>query len=118
MRKAVSFVLPFVIAMACSHADAKKPLKFWNLTSDTITELYAQAPGGSAWSANLCLADADHSVDADERLNLPDLAPGTYDVRVVDKAGRHCLFHNVAVKGDGPYAFSIAEDQRKGCTAK
>jgi hypothetical protein len=104
------------VASGQAFAEAGKTLKFWNLTADTITELYAQPAGKNAWSANLCLSDPDKSVDPDERLSLPGFAPGTYDVRIVDKGGRQCLFHNVAVRADGPYAFSIAEDQMKGCT--
>jgi hypothetical protein len=55
-------------------------------------------------------------VEADERLSLPGLAAGTYDLRVTDKGGRRCLFHNVVIRADGPYAFSISEAQMKSCS--
>jgi hypothetical protein len=62
-----------------------------------------------------CDNDPDKSVDADERLSLVDVAPGTYDVSLKDKTGRSCKVANVEVKAGGPYAFSIEEEQLKGC---
>ena len=105
------------VASGQGAAQTGKALKFWNLTADTITELYAQPAGQAGWSANLCLSDPDHAVDPDERLSLRGVNDGTYNVRVVDKDGRRCLFHKIAVQAGKPYAFSIGEAQMKGCEA-
>lgn len=103
------------VASGQGLAQTAKPLKFWNLTADTITELYTQPVGQAGWAGNLCLSDPDHAVDPDERLSLPGVAAGTYNVRVVDKGGRRCLFHKIVLQAGKPYAFSIAEAQMKGC---
>jgi hypothetical protein len=92
-------------------------LKFWNLTGATVTQLYVAPAGTGKWSENLCLDDPDHAVDADERLSFHGIAAGTYDVRVVDSNKRSCLFHHVQIKAQGPYAFSVSEDQMKACSA-
>jgi len=105
------------VASGQGLAQTGKALKFWNLTADTITELYTQPAGQAGWSGNLCLSDPDHAVDPDERLNLPGVVPGTYNVRVLDKGGRRCLFHKIDVQAGKPYAFSISESQMKGCEA-
>ena len=77
----------------------------------------AGEPAGTAqFSTNLCLSDPDHAVDPDERLSLVEVEGGTYDVRVVDSGKRMCLFHAVTLKSQGPYAFSISEQQMKTCT--
>jgi hypothetical protein len=120
MRK--SFFPRILVVFAClvagqAFAETKKVLKFWNLTSDTITELYAQEIGKTKWSPNLCMADPDHTVDPDERLSLPGFVAGTYNVRLLDKSGRACLLRNIVVRSEGPYAFSIAEEQMKSCAS-
>jgi hypothetical protein len=102
------------------HATAEqgKPLKFWNLTATTITELYLSQPSTQAWTANLCLSDPDHTVDPDERLSLKGITGGTYDIRVVDSSKRACLFHGVTLKAQGPYALAVSEEQMKDCKDK
>ena len=55
-------------------------------------------------------------MDPDERLALNGIEGGTYDVRVVDKDKRKCLFRSVTLRDQGPYAFSISEEQMKKCT--
>jgi hypothetical protein len=90
-------------------------MKFWNLTANTITELSLAPPGSNKWGPNQCLNDSDKSVDADERLVLKDVEPGTYDVRLKDKTGRICVVKNVEVKSGSAYAFSIEEGDLKGC---
>jgi hypothetical protein len=101
-----------VLVTAAAHANTKKTLRFWNLAATTITELYVAAPGTGKWSPNLCLDDQDHSVDPDERLSLGGTESGTYDVRVVDEDKRKCLFSSVALRAQGPYAFSVSEDEK------
>ncbi len=106
--------IPLVFMWDFSAA-APKVLKFWNLTAVTITELSLATAGGGAWSGNLCLSDPDHVVDPDERLDLVGISAGVYDVRIRDADKRACVFHDVALKAEGPYAFSLSEDQMKHC---
>ena len=105
-----------IVVAAAAQAQAAKTLRFWNLTAATITELYVAPAGTQSWSANLCLSDPDHNVEADERLNLPGVSPGTFDVRVVDAERRMCTLKGVTLKADGAYAFSISESEMKGCS--
>jgi hypothetical protein len=106
-----------VMAVASPALADDHDMKFWNLTANTVNELYMAPAGTSDWSANQCLNDAeDKTVEADERLELKGIPAGRYDVRIGDEKGRKCLIKNVAVKGTGKYAFSIAEKEMKGCT--
>jgi hypothetical protein len=94
-----------------------RDMKFWNLTAETVNELFLAPAGSSDWSPNQCLNDVeDKTVEADERLALKGIPAGRYDVRIADVKGRKCLIRNVAVKSTGKYAFSIAEKDMKGCT--
>lgn len=96
-------------------AEQPKPLKFWNLTAITITELYLAPAGTQSWSTNLCLSDPDHAVDPDERLILRGVPSGVYDVRVLDSSKRACLFHGLTLKAQGPYAMAVSEQEMKNC---
>ena len=96
-------------------ASAAERMRFWNLTANTVTELYLAPAGTENWGANQTKNDPDGSVDHDERLTLKGVAPGRYDVKLVDNKGRHCLVRNVEVQGGKPYAFSISEKDLTSC---
>jgi len=104
------------LSIACLTAAAADKMRFWNLTSSELNELYLAPAGTGQWGPNQCLNDNDKSVEADERLDLKDVAPGHYDVKLGDVHGRHCLVKNVEVKAGGKYAFSIAEKELTDCT--
>jgi hypothetical protein len=104
------------LVIADATASAAERLRFWNLTTATISELYLAPVGTTAWSANQCLNDRDGTVDSDERLTITGIAPGTYDVKLVDKKGRICRLSNVKVEAGRPYAFSIADRDLTDCT--
>ncbi len=108
---------PAVIALLCAATPclAAGPLRFWNLTSVTITRLQLAPAGTQAWGANQTANDPDGAVDADERLKLSGVQPGRYDVRLTDKSGRTCLVRNVNVAADGAYAFSISDQDLRDC---
>ena len=114
-RRSLVSSLAVLLALAASSAGAADKLRFWNLTSSTIVELYLAKAGTNQWGANQCVNDKYKAVDADERLNLMDIVPGRYDVKLVEKSGRRCLVRDVEVKAGGPYAFSIAEGDMKDC---
>ncbi|WP_294534204.1 hypothetical protein [uncultured Rhodoblastus sp.] len=92
----------------------EKPTRFWNLTAWTITDLRLAPAGTEKFGPNLCLADKDGAVDADERLKIPGLATGQYDARVVFKNRRACRAKNLSVI-DGQ-VFEIAEKDLVDCS--
>lgn len=115
-RIAVLFVLS--TAALPAGAQAAQTLKFWNLTTETVSELKLAQPGTDKWGRNQTLNDKDKTVEPDERLKLSDVAPGTWDVSLKTKKGRSCVFRNVTLSGTEAYAFSINEDELKGCARK
>jgi hypothetical protein len=97
-------------------AQAAEQMQFWNLTANTIDQLYLAPAGTTNWGPNQCLNDEDKTVEADERLALEDVKPGKYDVKLHDVKGRSCQVKDVEVKAGGKYAFSIDEKQLTDCT--
>ncbi len=103
------------LALSGSVQAAEQRLTFWNLTSDTVTNLVMAPAGTNTFGPNQCANDRDGSVDHDERLRLTGIQPGRYDVRLTQKRGRVCTVQGVEVKGEGRYAFSLADDDLKDC---
>ena len=75
---------------------AEKPAQFWNLTSSTVTSLRLSHAGSGAFGDNVAAGDAD-GVDHDERVKIPNLASGQYDLELKFKNGRVCFVRHVAV---------------------
>src|ERR1700756_5069561 len=96
-RFAIGFGLLVLFASVADAADPK-PMRFWNLTSQTVVDFRAAPPGTAAWGANQCANDRDGAVDHDERLRISGLAPGRYDVKLTFKNGRVCTVRNVEMK--------------------
>jgi hypothetical protein len=87
--------------------------RFWNLTGETITQLYLAPAGTSDWGPNQCLNDRDGSVDFDERLRVTGVSTGRYDIRFTDKTGRRCIVKNVMVAIGA--VFAIDKDMSDHC---
>ena len=94
---------------------AERPIRFWNLTRHTITELYLAPAGSVNWGQNQCKNDRDGTVDADERLRISDTPPGVYDAKLVDVTKRTCIVRNV--KLEAGEIFSIEEKELTSCTS-
>lgn len=103
-----------VFALAAGPALAKD-LAFWNQTTHEFSSVKLAPPGTGKWGAEQTDNDDDHAISADERLKITGIAPGTYDVQLIDKKGRVCVVRNVAVVGTGKVAFAIAEKQLTDC---
>ncbi len=104
-----------VLVLSGGVQAAEQRLTFWNLTSDTITNLVMAPASTDGFGPNQCANDRDGSVDHDERLRLTGIQPGRYDVRLTQKRGRVCTVRGVEVKGEGRYAFSLADEDLKDC---
>ncbi len=111
-------ILAAIIAMILTIAAgrAAERLRFWNLTTVTIQELYLAPTGTTQWSANQCANDRDGSVDPDERLTITGISDGHYDVKLKDKKGRTCTVTNVELVSGRPYAFSISDKDLVNCS--
>jgi hypothetical protein len=95
-------------------ADGKgKGIRFWNLTSSTMTSVQLSPAGQNAWGADQCANDPDGAVDHDERLRITGISPGRYDVRLANKAGRTCIVRNLEIKVNG--IFSIEDKDLTEC---
>jgi hypothetical protein len=113
MRKLVQIAI--MLLVACSTGSAAERLRFWNLTTVTISQLYLAPSGTGKWGPNQCENDPDKAVDPDERLTITGVEPGRYDVKLTDKNGRMCLVPNIELKSGRPYAFSIADKDLADC---
>ena len=113
MRKLALTLLALAATTSVTLA-AERPMRFWNLTRHTITELYLAPAGTTQWGANQCKNDRDGTVNSDERLRITDTPPGLYDAKFTDVSKRSCIVRNV--KLEAGEIFSIEEKQLTSCT--
>jgi hypothetical protein len=90
-----------------------KGIRFWNLTTATITSLQLSPAGKSAWGPNQALNDKDKEVDHDERLRITNVEPGRYDAKIGYRDSRQCIVRDIEIKTDA--VFSIADKDLKDC---
>jgi hypothetical protein len=104
-----------VICITCSAtlAQTAKGIRFWNLTANTVKELYLSPAGKEEWGPDQCKNDKDGEVDHRERLKISGIGAGRYDARLVDNKGRNCIVRNIEIKDDA--VFAIEEKQLKNC---
>jgi hypothetical protein len=108
-------VLGLVLLAGVSSAQAQqqRPIRFWNLTRHTVSELSLATAGTTTFGPNQCKNDKDGTVDPDERLRITGVTPGTYDVRLKDVSGRVCIVRGI--KLEAGEIFSIEEKQLTSC---
>ena len=104
-----------ILLLIVWSATAAERLRFWNLTTTTITELRLAPAGTDNWGPNQCENDPDKSVEHDERLTITGIEPALYDVKPANRAGRACLVRDIEVKSGQPYAFSISDKDLIRC---
>lgn len=112
LRPGIIAVMLVALGVAGSASGAER-MRFWNLTSVTLKELYLAPAGTTQWSANQCKNDKDGTVDPDERLRIVGVETGSYDAKLKDASGRTCVVRNVAVKAGE--IFSIEEKELTSC---
>ena len=113
MRGVLLVSIAFGLVASSAAAQDRKGIRFWNLTLYTVTTLQMSPAGKDSWGPDQCKNDRDGTVDHDERLRITGIAPGRYDVNLVDETGRTCMVRNVEVR-DGAI-FSIEEGQLTDC---
>ena len=91
-----------------------KGVRFWNLTTATVSSLQLSPTGKDSWGPNQTLNDKDKEVDHDERLRITGVEPGRYDAKITYRDKRQCLVRNIDIKADS--VFSIADKDLTDCT--
>jgi hypothetical protein len=90
-----------------------KGIRFWNLTTATISSFKLAPAGTDNWGANQTLNDRDKEVDHDERLRITGVEPGRYDAKVGYRDSKQCLVRDIEIKRDA--VFSIADKDLRDC---
>jgi hypothetical protein len=91
-----------------------KGIRFWNLTSGTISGFQLSPAGKNEWGPNQTLNDKDKEVDHDERLRITGVEPGRYDAKLTYRDTRQCIVRDIEIKADA--VFSIMDKDLKDCT--
>jgi hypothetical protein len=91
-----------------------KGIRFWNLTSSTISGFQLSPAGKDEWGPNQTLNDKDKEVDHDERLPITGVKPGRYDAKLTFADTKQCVVRNIDIKADA--IFSIMDKDLKDCT--
>src|SRR5215813_1469186 len=95
MPKSLLVVLALLSASVAADAQDRRGIRFWNLTANTVKQLYLSPAGKDQWGPDQCKNDRDGEVDPDVR-------------------GRQCVVRNVEIKAGA--VFTIEEKQLTECT--
>ena len=102
-----------LLAITSDLAAQGKGIRFWNLTTATISSFQLSPAGKDSWGPNQTLNDKDKEVDHDERLRITGVEPGRYDARVRYRDKRQCVVRDIELKADA--VFSIADKDLTDC---
>jgi hypothetical protein len=91
-----------------------KGVRFWNLTTATVSGLQLSPAGKNNWGPNQTVNDKDGEVDHDERLRITNIEPGRYDARISYRDKRQCVVRDIEIREAS--VFSIADKDLKDCT--
>ena len=116
MRRLTFALVLLVLAGSAAMAQDRRGTRFWNLTANTVKQLYLSPAETDQWGPDQCKNDKDGEVDHDERLRVTGIQTGRYDVRLHDVRGRVCVVRNVEVKEGA--VFSIEEKHLTECAKR
>ena len=102
-----------LLASAGELAAQGKGIRFWNLTTATISSFQLSPAGKDTWGPNQTLNDKDKEVDHDERLRITSTEPGRYDAKIGYRNSKQCIVRDIEIKADA--VFSIADKDLKDC---
>jgi hypothetical protein len=102
-----------VLGSSGQAAAQGKGIRFWNLTTATVSGLRLSPAGTDNWGSNQTANDKDGEVDHDERLRISGIEPGRYDVKISYRDKRECMVRNVEIKANA--VFSIADKDLTDC---
>jgi hypothetical protein len=113
MPRALIAICFFSVILPGSAMPQGKGIRFWNLTTATISGFQLSPAGKENWGPNQTLNDKDKEVDHDERLRITGVEPGRYDAKVSYRNARQCLVRDIEIKADA--VFSISDNDLKDC---
>jgi hypothetical protein len=90
-----------------------KGIRFWNLTTATVSSFQLSPAGKNTWGPNQTLNDKDKEVDHDERLRITSTEPGRYDAKIGYRNSKQCIVRDIEIRADA--VFSIADKDLKDC---
>src|SRR3954465_8567092 len=103
----------FSVVLSGSAMAQGKGIRFWNLTTATVSSFQLSPAGKDDWGANQTLNDKDKEVDHDVRLRITGVEPGRYDAKVGYRDSKQCFVRDIEIKRDA--VFSIADKDLKDC---
>jgi hypothetical protein len=113
MRWIMASIVLLLVGTGALFAQGKG-IRFWNLTSSTISGFQLSPAGKNEWGPNQTLNDKDKAVDHDERLRITGVEPGQYDAKLTYSDTKQCVVRNIEIKADA--VFSIVDKDLKDCT--
>ena len=113
MRWIIASIMLLLAGTSALFAQGKG-IRFWNLTSATISGFQLSPAGKNEWGPNQTLNDKDKEVDHDERLRIKGVEPGRYDAKLTYPDTKQCVVRDIEIKADA--VFSITDKDLKDCT--
>jgi hypothetical protein len=113
MMRPLIFTAAVLLATSTPLMAQGKGIRFWNLTTATVSNLQLSPAGKDTWGPNQTLNDKDKEVDHDERVRITGIAPGHYDAKIGYRDARSCVVRNIEIVADA--VFSIADKDLKEC---
>ena len=113
MPRTLIAICLFSMALPGSLSAQGKGIRFWNLTTATISGFQLSPAGRNEWGPNQTLNDRDKEVDHDERLRIAGVEPGRYDAKIIYRDSRQCFARDIEIKADA--VFSISDKDLKDC---
>jgi hypothetical protein len=89
-------------------------LQIVNSSGTAIHELYLAAPGQRSWGADLLRSKQPSFIAHGESHTILDLAPGTYQLRLVDRDGRECEIESMQLASN--YRLDLTNVRLRECT--
>jgi hypothetical protein len=113
MPRGMTAICLLLMTLPGSALAQGKGIRFWNLTTSTISSFQLSPAGKNDWGPNQTLNDRDKEVDHDERLRITGVEPGRYDAKVGYRDSRQCVVRDIDIKAEG--VFSIADKDLRDC---
>jgi hypothetical protein len=109
------FVLLVAIVGVSSGAAAAAELQIVNSSGKAIHELYLAAPGQRTWGADRLRTKQPRVIARGETHTIADLAPGAYQLMLVDADGSECQIDSVDISAS--YRLDLTASRLRECRA-